>query len=1011
MSATRWTAKDSVREALLAAMMSAAAPPALAGDSDQSANASDVAQLGKIEVTGTRIRRTEVETAQPVTIITVKEIKATGLTSVGDILNTLPQVRSVLNSQVNNGNDGSTTIDLRYLGSNRVLVLVDGRRWIGGVKNQVDFNTLPASIIDHIEILQDGATAIYGSDAISGVVNVITVKNYDGAEANAFWGTYHGDGHTDGRAQTYDFTLGTASDRSAVTMNAGYTNLDGLSAADRNISKEPFLGSTGTALAILGSTRTPAGRFRIVPVVTGSCPGAATLNPQGYCNMTLIRFPAAPSLSNFRDFHVADRFNYAPFNYLVAPNETTNLYVQDHYDLADNVTFTSELLSTHRDSVQQLAQGVVDIGARGSTVGGAPINIDKTNPYNPFGVTLTSNTQDPCLTASSCDLLLSIGRRFVENGPRVLHDSQQAFHFAGGFKGFFSMLDGEWDWDTSAGYSRQSETISERGATNLLHLAQGLGPAFNAGTASSPDFKCGTPKNTVAGCVPIDLFGGAGTLTPAMTQWLALSTHDVIDFEQRDYTANLTGTLFNMPAGPAATAIGTEYLEADGFVHPDSSSVGGLNAEGTSTPTDGRQTTESEYVEFDLPLLANRPFAKDMDLDVAERWSQFKWNGGTPSLVTSSVIHRENASTGRVALKWQTSDALLLRASWSQGFRLPSISELFLNQSTVSLFTPDPCAKTPFTWNGNPATYPPGCPRTTSGSPNPHNQPDLDVNTVVGGNASLKPEKSTSRTAGFVYNPDWLQGFDFSADYFKIEVLQYVSSLSGATILSECYFAQVPAACTLITIKSGEISSIQASNQNVGSELTEGVDLGTHYKFTTATLGDFKLEADVTFNKIFNTVLPNTSSPKSFAANKLSGWAVASGSKAFAYPKQKADVSVAWNYGTWTTTYTVRYTGPMWELCNFGPSLACSDPTYSPNEQLPILGPAVGPGRNHLGAVTYHDINVTIHMDAWSADFSLGVRNLFGKQPPTSTTAYANSYIPFYDVPGQFLYGRLGAKF
>src|SRR5579863_6614844 len=333
-----------VRYALVAGAASAlAAPSAFAADAttttDQTANAnqSNTAQLGKIEVTGSRIKRTDVETAQPVTIITATQLKATGLTSVGDTLSNLPQIRSVLNAQVNNGNDGSSTIDLRNLGSNRVLVLVNGRRWVSGTTGVVDFNTIPAAAIDHIEILQDGASAIYGSDAISGVVNIITLKNYNGAEANAYIGTYHGDGHTDGKAQAYDFTMGTAGDKSAVMMSVAYTEQNGLLAGDRDISKEPYAGTQD----IFGSSRSPAGRFQLQPWTTpGVCPTGpakvSTGNPiVGKCNMTLKSFPAAPSLSNFRDFQAADHYNYAPLNNHAAPTETTNLYVQGHYDIAD----------------------------------------------------------------------------------------------------------------------------------------------------------------------------------------------------------------------------------------------------------------------------------------------------------------------------------------------------------------------------------------------------------------------------------------------------------------------------------------------------------------------------------------------------------------------------------------------------------------------------------------------------------------------------------------------------
>ena len=983
-----------------------AAPAAFAAD-DQSTTTTTTTtntsstNLGKIEVTGTRIKRTDVETAQPVTIITQQAIKATGLTSVGDILSALPQVRSVLNAQVNNGNDGSSTIDLRNLGSIRVLVLVNGRRWVSSIgTGAVDFTTIPAAVIDHIEILQDGASAIYGSDAISGVVNIITVKNYNGAEANAFNGWYHGDGHTGARNQSYDFTLGTSGDKSSVVMSVAYTQQNGLLAKDRDISKEPVV---GTGVAFAGSSRTPAGRFRYIPIANtngntpGSCPDGTTVDltdPTQKCDLTLKSFPANPSLSNFRSFSFAkDAYNYAPLNYLIAPVDTTNLYVQGHYDLADNLTFTSEGLFSNRSSQTQLAQPVLDVG--NATPTPTTIYIDKTNPYNPFGVSLVSNTAAPCLAAKSCDLLLDWGRRYAEAGPRAFDFSENTYHFAGGLKGYFNMMGGEWDWDASYNFNRQDETSHESGVVNLYTLGLALGPAFlPAGAANTPaNYQCGTAAAPIAGCVVTNPFGGAGSITPAMVQYTTFNPTTTSGSAQRDYTANLTGELFDLPAGPLGMAFGGEYLEQDGFFHPDPLSILNLNAEGSSAPTDGRERTNAEYVEFSIPILADQPFAKDMNLDLANRWSQFKWIGGSPGTPQAADSHSASATTGRAALKWQTTDALLLRASWSQGFRLPNIGEFFANPVAAAVAVADPCVA-----NGSL----PNCGGT-------HSQPNTQINTFVGGNSDLRPEKSISRTVGFVYNPDFIPGFDFSADYFKIDVQQFVTGLSDATILNSCYHigaTSATPACSLITVRSGTITSIVSHSTNIGSELTEGIDVSSHYKFPSTSVGDFKLGVDVTFNKVFNRTVPNATG--GFSTSTLAGWATQSGSVAVAFPKRKADMSLNWNFGPWSAMYQMRYIGAMWEACNVdGTSVLCTEPTYVVNEE-PILQAT---GRNHLGATTYHDVNVTYHFDGLNTDFTLGVRNLFGKVPPISQNAFANSFLPIYDTPGQFFYARVGVKF
>ena len=1020
--------RRAVRYALVGAVSALVAPAAFAADAAATTattttttdTSQSTAQLGKIEVTGTRIKRTDVETAQPVTIVTQKEIKATGLNSVGDILSTLPQIRSVLNAQVNNGNNGQSTVDLRNLGPNRVLVLVNGRRWVTSTTGTVDFNNIPAAIIDHIEILQDGASAIYGSDAISGVVNVITVKNYNGAEANAYNGWYHGDGHTGGKNQAYDFTIGTSGDKSAVVMSVGYTQQSGLLAADRDISKEPY---AGTGVAFGGSSRTPGGRYRFRPTANingnaaGVCPDGTTVdltNPKAKCDLTLKSFPAPSSLSNFKDFDFAqDAYNFAPLNYLVAPGEVTNLYVQGHYDLADNLTFTSEATYTNRHSDTQLAQPVLDVGSATA----APFDIDKSNPYNPFGVTLTSNSNNPCLAAKTCDLLQDLGRRYVEAGPRVTTDNVNTFHFAGGFKGYFNMAGGEWDWDASYDYNNLEDFARESNVVNLLDLKNALGPVFKD---SSGHLQCGTATNPINNpnaaasasnsCVPLDLFGGAGSITPAMAAYTTFNpTSDVVD-TQRDYTANMTGDLFDLPAGPLGLAFGGEYLESNGFFHDDELSILGFNGEAQAFPTDGRESTKAEYVEFNIPLLADQPFAKDMNLDVAERWSQFKWMGGQTSDPASAILHSSNASTGRAALKWQTTDALLLRASWSQGFRLPDISEFFGGTTTSAVTTQDPCTDAPF------AAAHPGC----GGQ---HTQPNTQINTFIVSNPLLRPEKSISRTFGFVYNPDFLPGFDFSADYFKIDVSSYITNLSDATIMNDCYANNNQAQCANIKTAGGTIVNITSDTVNIGSLLTEGVDVSTHYKFPSTSAGDFKLGVDMTFLKTYQKTLPNPGGPGGFATSELAGWATQAGTAAVGYAKRKGDVSLNWNFGPWSAMYTLRYTGAMWEACNVldsagtpqSAAVLCTKMTdfvfNEPNVQGFPGSSALPVGRNHIGSVTYHDVSVSYHADSLNTDFTVGIRNLFGKNPPISQQAFANSYLPQYDTPGQFFYARIGVKF
>ena len=390
--------QQAVQRALYAGLLPMmAAPAAFAADQAASTTTTtdtSTAQLGKIEVTGTRIKRTDVETAQPVSIVTQSQIRASGLTSIGDVLTNISSFGTAGNTQFNNAGTGATFLSLRNLSSVRLLVLLNGQRVDSNVAGNVDLNNIPSAIIDHVEILQDGASAIYGSDAISGVVNIITVKNYNGAEANAFVGEFDGKndgGGWDGKIQSYDFTIGTSGDKSGVVMNVSYVNQSPMWAGNRTISKEPLIGAGNSG----GSSGAPGGRFIIyghgAPASNGlnnsacSFYGSVTAT---VCDLT-AKNPGNSSTTNtiadLRGFTSTDRFNYAPLNYLVTPNERTSLFLQAHYDLADNLTFSTMAIYNDRVSQQVLAPSPIFLGGGGTNLSNnQPISISKDNPYNPF---------------------------------------------------------------------------------------------------------------------------------------------------------------------------------------------------------------------------------------------------------------------------------------------------------------------------------------------------------------------------------------------------------------------------------------------------------------------------------------------------------------------------------------------------------------------------------------------------------------------------------------------------
>ncbi|MCG8434618.1 MAG: TonB-dependent receptor plug domain-containing protein, partial [Gammaproteobacteria bacterium] len=474
--------KNAVRYALAAGVASSLTGMSAYAEDD------DAAALDRVEVTGSRIKRTDIETAQPVTIIQRADIERTGLTSLGDLLQDLPSAGSTINTNVNNGGSGATLVDMRNLAPGRTLVLVNGRRWVNsaggnsGVGSSVDLNTIPISVVERIEVLKDGASAIYGSDAIAGVVNIITRRDFDGAQANAQYGEYD---EGDGTTEAYDFSIGSTGSRHTAFLNVSYVQSDTVSAGDRSISQEPTFG-TGTTF---GSSGTPQGRFLLRDTTNGLLPDGSqdpAFNPAtdfspfflnaiaagtcsgldldnldtdgdgaadgdgvvdtAQCNITTPDDSTftnggipVPGLGDFIGFTNNTRFNFAPDNHLLTPQERIGFYAQGSYEINDWLSFSTEILYNNRQSNQLLAPEPLFLGSLVGLPTSALVNISATNAFNPFGIDLigTSNMR-------------LFGRRMVENGPRVFRQDVDTFRFGAAFEGSFEAGGRFFDWD--AGY-------------------------------------------------------------------------------------------------------------------------------------------------------------------------------------------------------------------------------------------------------------------------------------------------------------------------------------------------------------------------------------------------------------------------------------------------------------------------------------------------------------------------------------------------------------------------------
>lgn len=960
--------------AAFVASMSLGAPVAHAqSDSAAAQTKPATTNLQTIEVTGTRIKKAEVEGQTPILTISAKDIEATGLGSIGDVIQRLSVSGSSLNTKFNSAGNfgfaadgsgvgsGSTTISLRNLNAKRTLILVDGLRWVNessasGVSAAVDLNTIPASIVERIEILKDGASSLYGSDAIAGVINIITKKKQDGVGVGLYYGDYQ---VGDGKTYSGHVSMGAQTDRATVFFDVSHFKQNGISAGDWDQSSFPTPGAGLSG----GSSYIPHTRTIFFPsdpnnTYGGLCPptssGATRCNIAA--NGTVIGGPQSFP-SGFHQFTNADRFNYAPYNLLLTPNERTGIFGQGSYDVTDNVKFYVKGLYNTRKSVNQAAPEPIGLGSALNTSDlGLTTGVDVTNPYNPFGVTLDPGSN-----------LLGLGRRPVEGGPRVFQQDVDTRYIATGLQGFFGTADRDFNWDVNYVTSTNNATQTVHGTYNIAHIARALGPLADC----------------TGSCVPLNIFGGPGSITPDMLQYIQFIENDRSTNKLDMFTANLSGDAFSMPAGMLTFATGYEHRRLFGSYTPDSIVIAGESNGVPSLPTSGKYSIDEFYLELNAPLLKDMAMAKSLDLSVATRYSDYSTFGTT--------------TNSKAGLRWQLNDDLTLRGTWSQGFRAPSIGELFGSPARFDASIQDPC-------NGATGTMAANCIAQGVANPATFAASNTQISTRTGGNSALRPETSRGVTTGAVYSPSWAtdtswsQRMDFELTYFDIKVNNSIQAPDAQTQLNRCVETNSPTFCTgIVRGLSGDIINFSNFLQNLGTVKTSGYDFGATWASPETSVGTFGAGVSTTYTSKYSSVAQDSG-----LAEPLT---VGLETNNQAIPKWRTTVNATWAYRSWSASWTLRYISALTEQCNpdlTGAGAVCSNPL-----------PDQSGGTNHLGATAYNDARVNWKVPT-SFDFtvSAGVNNIFDRDPPICVSCSLNGYdAGTYDLPGRYGYVSMNIKF
>ena len=937
-----------ISSASMALLAGLAAPSALYAQStlppDTPPSTATTAAQGDdaIVVTGSRIRRDPLSQDAPIVFVDESDIAKTGLNSITDVLQRLPSSGGGLSSKFNNSGNlgnppdgggvgaGAAEVDLRYLGSRRVLVLVDGLRFVNGasasgVPGSTDLNAIPEGAIERVEVLQDGASAIYGSDAIAGVVNIITRRSQDGFNASAQIGGYDAG---DGFSQNYQVRWGNGDQGPLkIVVGGSYIKQDPVRSGERALSAfpEPYT----NACQATCSSFTPNGRYTGSAFVGG--------------NATLIApvIGRRPTPADFRGFNSpADRFNFQPFNYLQIPLERVGVFGTLGYELAENLNFSVKALWNQRKSKNQAAPLPFGIGpTSGLTPVLSNIVVSATNPFNPFGVDLGGANNN----------VGAIFRRFLEGGPRRFEQTVETTYGVATLDGEAKLFGRDWFWDVNASYGRNKAEQDMFGNIDSSRLRQALGPV----------------SGCVAPCTPFNLFGGFGSITPAMIDFVGFEQNDSSRQSQFDATANLSGSLFDLPGGPLGLAVGAEYRKLKGRFDPDPVVSAGFSSDIPAQPTSGSYSVWEGFAELRAPLLSDRPFFELLELNGAVRFSDYSTSGST--------------STFKAGVNWKPIEDLLFRGSWAEGFRAPTIGELFGTQSRFDEVLNDPCSShagntAPRRFDNDTevrnACVAAGVPANGS-----YRQANAQISVTTGGNENLDPETSQSWVLGGVYSPSWLPRFSIEANWFKIRVDGAIQAVPRDTTVLNCLLTSDPTTCGLVTRVNGELIEVEGFLQNIAAIKTKGIDLNLAYRGLETGIGRLGFSWNNTFLRNFDVVVPGPTGPQ-----LLSREGTQVGSPSQAFPKWKSVGVVDLDWADFGATVIGRYVSKLEEV-----------------------------GGNVMDSVFYTDLQLRWAGPSFNDRFSfaLGVNNLFDKKTPGCVSCEANNFAQtVHDIPGRYFYAR-----
>ncbi len=770
--------------------------------------------LEEIVTTGSRIKRADLDSASPVTVLDREDILAQGITDVGNLIQRMPSMSGTpLGTTTNNGNDeeGTVEIDLRGMGPERTITLINGKRSVDGG----DYTTIPSIMIERVEILKDGASAVYGADAVAGVVNIITRKDFEGVNIdvqNAAW--FDTD---NGTQNALSFIAGTSFDRGNFVFGAEYIDQEEALQSDTPwaflqgsyyIYYDTDIGcevDPSNLCTFFGSSRIPESRLNFL-----------SHDPDNGVNR-LFMIPTPGAVMTQYDNRT---YNYAPTNYMQTPYERLNYFGEGSFEVTDDIMFTAAFRGNNRNSDQELAplpyDTNLDPGFDGSFNGTSYTGLSEQNFYLRQAVDAYNAANG---TALPYEPLTNVRRRMTET-PRHFSQDVTQFQAVFGFNGTI----GDNDWDVYYNSGKRTLVNNDLGQFSGVRLTNAMGPSADLDGDGTPE--CYTDltdaSTLITGCVPLNFFGGEGSITQDMLNYVGVELVDSRVADQEIVGASITGSAMDLPGGELGWAVGTQY-RAERFKYtPDSAKALGLVTGGTGQGTDGSLYSTSLFGELYAPIFDNG--SQSLALTAGARYDDYNLFG--------------DDTTWQFGVEFQAIDSLKLRATAGTAFRAPTIEELFDGLGTSAPTYTDPCDPGDFQngYTGNGTDFAPGCAQAA-------NRTDTQTRSLIGGNSELTPETADTYTAGFVYTPEFGSGdLSLTVDWWRIELDDAISSFGVQFTLDQCYVEQVQASCDLIT-RRGDIDytirDIVDANVNLAAQTGEGIDTEIRYNFDTG-IGSFE---------------------------------------------------------------------------------------------------------------------------------------------------------------------------